>query len=394
MQQAATYDYIICGGGMAGLSLVWHLNQQPELGNKKILIIEPEKKNQNDRTWAFWEKGNGYFEEIVYRKWEKFRFTSRDNQASVFPFGGYTYKVIRGIDFYRLIDKIISDSPNIDRLADKVIQISDVADGVHVKTASGKEFHGKWAFDSFTRPSLDNPAYNNLWQHFLGYIIETEYSAFDPTLPDLMNFSVEQVNDECRFIYILPFEKNKALIEYTVFSDNLLQKADYKPPLESYINELLQGNRYTITEEEYGIIPMSDAPFEQHPGGRVLRIGTAGGYTHAATGYTFLKTQERLSTLAEVLAKNGNAEDFLKKTRPAARHTFYPSVLLGVLLKKRHPAADVFRRFYGDKKVEQAFKFLDGKTNLFEEIQIFARMPINPFLRSAIAELKKKLRLA
>ncbi|HAO50811.1 MAG TPA: lycopene cyclase, partial [Runella sp.] len=49
------YDFIIAGGGLAGLSLAYYMNQTV-LRDKSILIIDQDTKSQNDRTWCFWEK--------------------------------------------------------------------------------------------------------------------------------------------------------------------------------------------------------------------------------------------------------------------------------------------------------------------------------------------------
>ena len=64
MHQKPDYDYIILGRGCAGLSLIMHILSSSHLSNKRILLIEKEVKNKNDRTWCFWEKGNGFFENI------------------------------------------------------------------------------------------------------------------------------------------------------------------------------------------------------------------------------------------------------------------------------------------------------------------------------------------
>ena len=50
------YDYIVTGGGCAGLSFILHLLQAPSLANKTILLIEKEQNRTNDRTWCYWEK--------------------------------------------------------------------------------------------------------------------------------------------------------------------------------------------------------------------------------------------------------------------------------------------------------------------------------------------------
>jgi len=53
------YDYIITGMGATGLMLAYQMTLDSFFDQKKILLIDKETKDQNDRTWCFWEKGNG-----------------------------------------------------------------------------------------------------------------------------------------------------------------------------------------------------------------------------------------------------------------------------------------------------------------------------------------------
>ncbi|RYZ21294.1 MAG: lycopene cyclase, partial [Chitinophagaceae bacterium] len=94
------YDYIIAGTGLAGLSLAMHIVQQKALQNKRILLVDEVRKGANDRTWCFWEKGDGFFEPVVCKRWDKLWFLSEgfSKELSIAP---YRYKMIRGIDFYR-----------------------------------------------------------------------------------------------------------------------------------------------------------------------------------------------------------------------------------------------------------------------------------------------------
>ena len=68
------YDYIIAGAGCAGLSLLYRMLQDPNLNQKKILVLDKAPKNNNDRTWCFWEKDDGIFEEIVIHEWKSLEF--------------------------------------------------------------------------------------------------------------------------------------------------------------------------------------------------------------------------------------------------------------------------------------------------------------------------------
>jgi lycopene beta-cyclase len=59
------YDLALVGAGGAGMCLLLALHQQGLLAERRILVLEPEAKTSNDRTWCFWEKGEGYFETVV-----------------------------------------------------------------------------------------------------------------------------------------------------------------------------------------------------------------------------------------------------------------------------------------------------------------------------------------
>jgi lycopene beta-cyclase len=69
------YDYIILGTGCAGFSLAYRMSQNAFFANKKILLLDQNIKAANDRTWSFWEKGDGIFEKIVHHKWQTCIYT-------------------------------------------------------------------------------------------------------------------------------------------------------------------------------------------------------------------------------------------------------------------------------------------------------------------------------
>ena len=69
---------------------------------KRVLLVDRDKKIKNDRTWCFWEKEDGFFEQVVYRSWKSMVFFSNDynKQMDIAP---YTYKMIRGVDFSSIV---------------------------------------------------------------------------------------------------------------------------------------------------------------------------------------------------------------------------------------------------------------------------------------------------
>ncbi len=381
------WDFIICGGGMAGLSLAYYL-QNSQFNHASILIIEPQEKNKNDRTWAFWEAKKGTFENILYRKWDAVNFRDASNKIQKLDIGNYQYKLLRGIDFYNFTRTELSKSSNIQFIKDSVISIEDNNEYATVKTTTGEIYKANFVFDSTYKLKLNIPKNHNLLQHFKGLVIRSEKAVFDPTLPEMMDFGVEQYN-ECRFMYVLPFDEYTAIVEYTLFTEKLLEEKEYDIELKKYFSKKLQITDYQVIEEEFGIIPMSDEATNEFPSKHVVRIGTAGGYTNPATGYTFQNTQKRLKALVEQLEKTGSP--VIKTSWFQKRFFFYASVLLNVLEQKRLPAAEVFARLYERNSPAQIFKFLDGETNLWEEIKIMNSTKKLKFIAAVIDVIRRKL---
>ena len=104
MDNVQHYDFIITGGGCAGLSMVYQLLQSPLLKNKKILLLDKSPKVNNDRTWCFWEENPGPFEEVVSHQWPRL-WMHQGNYSAKLSIAPLSYKMIRGIDFYRFIEK-------------------------------------------------------------------------------------------------------------------------------------------------------------------------------------------------------------------------------------------------------------------------------------------------
>jgi len=66
------FDYIIIGGGCAGLSLAYELDLYKKLENKTLAIVEPRKSYERDKTWSFWKVIDHNFEDCVIKNWKDF----------------------------------------------------------------------------------------------------------------------------------------------------------------------------------------------------------------------------------------------------------------------------------------------------------------------------------
>jgi lycopene beta-cyclase len=373
------YDYIIAGAGCAGLSLLVHMIESGKFADKKILLVDKDKKNKNDRTWCFWEREKGLFEKIVYKEWPQIWFHSK-TMSKLFDIAPYTYKMIRGIDFYTYCFERIKTQENIDIAYGNVEEIKSDAE-TFIKL-DGQKITARYIFNSilFEKPQLNKKEYY-LLQHFKGQIIETAKPVFSSNAATFMDFRVHQQYGTS-FVYVMPFTETKALVEYTLFTQELLQPEQYKDELKQYINEFLQTGSYTVTDEEFGIIPMTNHKFAVHTN-NIIHIGTAGGQTKASSGYTFRFIQKHAAAITAGLVKNNNP--FIKQS--SKRFEFYDSVLLNILNHNKLPGDEIFTDLFKKNKPQQVLRFLDNETSLAEEIKIFSTLPTLPFLKSAIKQL-------
>ena len=377
-----SYDYIIAGAGAAGLSLLTRMISSSNFSEKKFLVIDRAPKRSNDRTWCFWEKDTGFFEEIVYRKWKRLSFHSLQFNAelSIEP---YQYKMIRGIDFYNWCFDKINRQKNIEIVYGELSFRTDSSGNNKIFLDSSElNTNGAIVFNSIHHFRKQNNKTIDLLQHFKGWIIETDDILFDGSIATLMDFRISQA-DGSTFVYVMPFGPSKALVEYTLFSENILEQHQYDTAIRNYIKDFLGIEHFRIVEEEFGIIPMTNARFPFYENG-MYNIGTAGGQTKASTGYTFHFIQKQTSMIVNSLANNKPLQELVFSP---ARFSFYDSVLLQVLQNGKPGGREVFSRLFQRNKAAGIFKFLDNETSLLEELRLMSSLPIAPFFKAAMQQL-------
>jgi len=374
------YDYIIAGAGCAGLSLLVRVLLSGKFNDKKFLLIDKEPKQTNDRTWCFWEQGDGFFENIVFRKWKKIWFHGKDYSAAldILP---YRYKMIRGIDFYEHCLSVVQKFSNVDIEWAEINEIGGDAESAWLISGSDK-VHAQYIFNSilFEKPVMGKGEYY-LLQHFKGWVIETIDDHFNPGEAVLMDFRVSQQHG-ATFVYTMPLSKRSALVEYTLFNEKLLQPEAYEKGLRNYIEQYLQIQHYSVTEEEFGIIPMTNHAFKKSEG-KIINIGTAGGYTKASSGYTFNFIQKASALMVDSWIKNNVPSPVDTATK---KFRFYDSVFLTVLAEENLGGAEIFTQLFKKNDVRMIFKFLDNESTLKQDIGILASLPTWPFLKSVFRQ--------
>jgi len=379
-----SYDYILAGSGLAGLSLLYRMLKEESLQSKNILVIDSEQKSQNDRTWCFWEKEEGAFEHLVCHQWGTLQFFS-PKVSREFEMKNYKYKMIRSGDFYTHVLAFVKKFQNVTFLTAKISEIVDEGNKALIKTDHGA-YAADFVFNSTTLFYPKMGEYNTLLQHFMGWFIRAEKPIFHPGIGTLMDFTLPQ-NHGTSFMYVLPVSEREALVEYTLFSEKVLPQEQYEVALQNYIQAKLGIEAYEIAHSEFGVIPMSLARFPSYSGKnkQIIHIGTAGGYTKPSTGYTFQFVQKHIGRIIEHLRQNRTPAIF-----PSFRERmfeWYDRTLLDVLLTKSQSGEQIFSSLFKQVEPERILAFLANESSFWEEFKIRNSVPQLPFVVSGMKQL-------
>lgn len=374
MSTEQKYDIIIVGAGAAGLSLAARIAETSELKDKRVLLLDRERKSGNDRTWCFWEHGEGRFDEIITQSWQNVYFHSKyiSRRLGLEP---YAYKMLRSSDFYNHTFTSVESSSNVDFVIDSVESINSEEGRVICLNGS---YQADIVFSSKLPLGLDFSNHLYTDQHFGGWFVEFEDDVFDKDAATFMDFRIDQ-KGEHRFCYVLPINSKKALVEVAVFSKTHQTKDGYDDIIRGYIEDYISRSKYNIEEKEYGVIPMTNYPFWKHNEGKLYHIGTAGGAVKPSSGYAFRRIQQHTERIIDCLKANTSIKNSYKIFR--GRHFLYDSIMLHVLEEQKIAGDKVFSDLFEKTDVDVILRFLDGDTNLRGDIQIMKAPAKWPFIK-------------
>ena len=369
------FDYAIIGAGAAGMQLAMAFLENDFLNDKKLLIIEPETKLANDRTWSFWERGDGKWDHLSWKQWSSAAFYN-DGTALNFPVDPYRYKSIRAGDFNAWVLKHLRSHPAVTLLRDEVRQVEEGIP-VSVVTASGNSYKATQVFDSRLPENYhqEKKNYPMVLQHFKGWLVESNVPVFDQDRFVMMDFRYK-LPATTSFMYVLPEHPGKALVEFTFFSPALVAQEVYDSVIERYLREQWPGVTFSVCETEYGVIPMSSFPFHKYHTPNVLRIGTGGGWVKPASGYSFHNAMKNTNRIVKNLRAGKSAGEGLY----SAKHRWYDTLLVDILQRRNEKGPEIFTQMYRRNSPSAIFSFLDEETSLAEELKIISSFNPAPFL--------------
>lgn len=292
------HDLILIGGGLANGLIAWRLRQlQPAL---RILLVERDATLGGNHTWSFYQEDltpeqHAWMAPLVVRQWPAYEVRFPAHRRML-------HTACYSIDSARFHAVLMQD------LADSVMlgaEVGDMDDGGVV--INGRRHAARAVIDG--RGHESSVHMRHAWQKFLGCEVELS-EPHGQAMPIIMDATVAQ-HDGYRFVYTLPFDARRILIEDTYYSTSpALDAAALRMNIEAYAAS--RGWRIArVLREETGVLPIAlSGDIERYWDDKpdpLPRSGLRAGLFHATTGYSLLfatRLADEIATLDDIHADN------------------------------------------------------------------------------------------
>ena len=263
--QQEKYEHVILGAGCAGLSLCYYLLEQGV--ESPILVLDQKNNFADDRTWCFWDMEPTPFSHLAIHHWNSWSLHALGNSV-VQETSNYPYLCLTAAHFYEHVLEHLAQHENVIlKLGEAAQSYKEYADETYVRTSrdiyttrhvfDGRGLSpGSTVFEGARRKATWVP------QKFVGLRLRSKKPVFDPGTCTLMDFELSQKRG-LRFVYVLPFTRQEALVENVYLSDAKISTEEYREEIRDYLDgryELQEGD-YEVYGEERGYIPMTDYSF-------------------------------------------------------------------------------------------------------------------------------------
>ena len=366
------FDIGIIGAGLSGLTLG---NSLLSKKIKNFILIEKNTHLKNDKTYSFWS-GPGLFDikksfSVKPKKeWSQIEIKVK-NKSYKIDLGSYRYACYSSESILdELYKKITKERIKVER-GQSINHVKKNQDGWEIKLKN-KKILLKNVIDSRPNKIFDDK-YPSLKQVFVGSEIISNQNIFDENVVTLMDFS--ESNKNVIFTYILPFSKNKALIETTFFSSEINFKQVGKIPDLT----LKKFDIKEITRTEQAVLPMSpyiDRKMEE----QYFRIGNFGGASRPASGYAFT----RIALWADqIKTKKEFCYDMIHHKENYLTN-WLDKIFLSVLRSNPKKAPEIFKVFFTKVPISSVIRFLSDQSRLVDYFVIILKLPKLVMLRGLI----------
>ncbi len=375
------FDFLFVGLGASNCLLILRLHENGILNDKTFAVIEPNSKSINDKTFCFWATEEELLRlklnTLVSKSWDCLEIGGISKQV----INPLRYYYVKSIDLYNNTKDVLNDYQF--RLYDsQLTENPKITNNTFEINLKSEIIFADKVFDS--RPPnylLPKKHQSHLFQSFYGWKIKTPNQFFDIDSIMMMDFRIEQ-NNATQFIYMLPFDRDYALVEVTRFGNSIMEEAEANTIFDNYVNKL--GITFEIIETERGVLPMTSSQMQiENFGENWIYMGVKANLLKATTGYAFHAMSEDALALAENIKNNYFFNRKIKKQR----FRFYDRLLLKILNDQPEYGKPIFETLFQKVPIVKVLSFMGEKTNLFQEFSIFFRLPKRVFILTAIKDI-------
>jgi len=374
MSLAGPYELVIVGGGLQGCLLAHAIaHHRPEAG---VLLVERGSDLCGNHTWSFHESdipehARAWFDPLVAHRWPGYRVRFPGLSRRV----GIPYATISA-DSLRAATLQLAAAAERRTGSGLVIRTSETCEIVSPtcgRLGDGSQVAAATVIDCRGRAAAAGLPQGAGYQSFIGheFRVGRRWPAAEPTVMDVR----EDQASGFEFLYELPFGHDRVLLEYTRFGD---EPACDEARAEALIAARLAEAGVDVTERvrtERGCLPMPYAAPARTSDAAVAG-GYAGGWYHAATGYSMplavrfadIVARAAPERLADELAAAA-ADDSLR--RGFAR---FLNRLLFCLVTPRD-RWKIFRRFYRVLSEDRIARFYAHRFTIADAARIVIGRP-------------------
>ncbi len=373
----------IAGAGCAGVSVAVELLAR--VPGTSITIFDPQETPSYNKTWCSWETQPHRFSEAISTRWRRVIVRSTDTEA-VFDTSPHAYACVRAEDFYRIAWQRLADDRCTVRRGTGVESITEHPGGVDLTL---RHPDGTETSESFTivfdgRPPQhlipDDSREPMLLQHFGGVELSVNAPSFDPSTATLMDFDVPQ-HDGTHFVYVLPFARDRVLVESTFMTPSLTSPIDYEANALSYARTKLAIDSADVVYREAGVLPMTLRPLGPPSTRRVWRIGTRAGISRPSSGYAFDAILRDTTRVIDALTAGR------RRPPPPRPHLLnaLDRVLLSWLTADASAATRAFPRLFRGAPPQRLIRFLADIPRALDYLAVLWAMPKVQIIRHALS---------
>jgi len=328
----------------------------------EIVAFENEDINNRDNFFGFWlTEWMKPFENIIEKKWYKWTIGNKKTNITHTT----NYRPYCVISFQKWKNYCLETKNKLEIKNKKVIKYFPIKNYFKIITADDNEYFAEKIYDSRSVKEKKG----ELLQHFFGINITVADKTFNENKLTLMHFTEEK--NLLHFMYILPFTHNKALVESTVFSKEVLKNSWYTKKIKDYLKQK-NINKFKEMSKEKGVIPMFFAEEKISSNPNVFNIGIRGGACKPSTGYAFSFLIKQIQLLKNSNKNYVSIHKFLEKKMDKIFINF---------LKNNTEDGQSFINLASKLNGDEFQSFMMGESHLLTKLKIINSMPKLPFIK-------------